>query len=45
MVEAGGLSIEATMSALGQSRRFACAGRMSVLTPVAAEIAICVHVG
>jgi hypothetical protein len=33
------------MSAMGQSRRFARAGRMSVLTPIATEIAICVHVG
>jgi hypothetical protein len=29
----------------GQSRRFTCAGHMSVLTPIATEIAICVHVG
>jgi hypothetical protein len=33
------------MSQSGQSRRFACAGRMSVLTPIATEIAICGHVG
>jgi hypothetical protein len=35
----------APMSAMGQSRRFACAGRLSVLSPIATEIAICVHVG
>ena len=29
------------MSSTGQSRRFAFAGRMSVLTPIATEIAIC----
>jgi hypothetical protein len=33
------------MSLMGQSRRFACAGRMSVLTPIATEIAIRVQVG
>jgi hypothetical protein len=33
------------MSLMGQSRRSSFAGRMSVLTPIATEIAICVHVG
>ena len=37
--------IAGSTSALGQSRRFARAGGMSVLTPIATEIAIFVHVG
>jgi hypothetical protein len=37
--------IAGSTSALGQSHRFAFAGRMSVLTPIATEIAIGVHVG
>jgi hypothetical protein len=40
-----GSNRETRMSAPGQSRRFAFAGCMSVLTPIATEIAICVHVG
>jgi hypothetical protein len=41
----GAAILKRARSLEGQSRRFACAGRMSVLTPIASEIAICMHVG
>jgi hypothetical protein len=41
----GAAILKRARSLEGQSRRFAFAGRMSVLTPIATEMAICAHVG